>query len=132
MNTWIVAIDFDGTIVEDKFPEIGELKPGAVEAINALYKAGYTIIIWTCRTGINKARSVEFLAKQGIKWHYINEGSKANVKAYGGVDTRKVFADVYVDDKGLLRPLPPWNEIYEQIREQLPTYADKVGREGFL
>jgi hypothetical protein len=133
MNTWIIAIDFDGTIVEDRFPEIGDLKPGAVEAINQLYADGYTIIIWTCRTGINKARAVEFLAKAGIKWHYFNESSIANLKLHNFNDTRKVYADLYIDDRGLYRPMPQWKDIYEMIRAYYcPTYADKVGLEGFL
>lgn len=128
----IVAIDFDGTIVEDHFPEIGNMKPGADEAINSLYNQGYTIIIWTCRTGINKARAVEWLAKKGIKWHYINESCKNNVLKYGGRDTRKVYADLYIDDKGLINPLPPWPEIYQMIRDRIPTYGDKVIMEGQL
>lgn len=128
----IIAIDFDGTIVEDRFPEIGNLKPGAREAINQLYEDGYTIIIWTCRTRLNKARAVEFLALQGIKWHYFNESSIANLRVYDWVDTRKVYADVYIDDKGLMKPLPAWDEIYQMVRDRLPTYGDKVIREGML
>lgn len=128
----IVAIDFDGTIVEDQFPDIGKMRIGAKEAINKLYDAGYTIIIWTCRTKIHKARCVEFLARNGIKFHYINESCKTNVMKYGGIDTRKVYADIYVDDKGLLKPLPSWEDIHDMIRDRLPTYADKVAREGYL
>ncbi len=127
----IIAIDFDGTIVEDRFPEIGNLKQGAAEAINQLYADGYTIIIWTCRTRLNKAKAVEFLAKNGIKWHYFNESSIANLRAYDFKDTRKVFANMYIDDRQPA-PLPPWSELYDIIREKLPTYADKVALEGFL
>ena len=127
----IIAIDFDGTIVEDKFPEIGNLKPGAAEAINQLYDDGYTIIIWTCRTRVNKARAVEFLAKNGIKWHYFNESSIENLRVYDWVDTRKVYADLYIDDK-TLHKLPTWDEIYWIVRDLLPTYADKVAKEGQL
>ena len=127
----IIAIDFDGTIVHDKFPDIGEMVEGAKEAINQLYKDGYTIIIWSCRTKINKARAIEWLVKNGIKYHKFNESCPINVAKYGGVDTRKVYADIYIDDRMLFK-LPTWDEIYWIVRDLVPTYADKVGREGYL
>ena len=131
MSNLIIAIDFDGTIVEDKHPEIGEIRVGAKEAINQLQKDGYTIIIWTCRTGKPLLMAIEFLAKIGIKYHHINQSCPINVSKYGGVDTRKVYADLYIDDKMLFK-LPSWDEIYWIVRDLVPTYADKVGREGFL
>lgn len=128
----IIAIDFDGTIVEDRYPEIGKLIDGAREVINRLYDEGYEIIIWSCRARVGKARAIEFLAKNGIKYHRFNESSPANLKQYNNVDTRKVYADLYIDDKGLMKPLPPWSEIYEMVHDRVPTYSDKVAMEGFL
>lgn len=128
----IIAIDFDGTIVEDRFPEIGKMIDGAREVINRLYEEGYEIIIWSCRTRVDKARAIECLAKNGIRYHRFNESSLVNLKQYNNVDTRKVYADLYIDDKGLMKPLPPWSEIYEMVHDRVPTYGDKVAREGFL
>lgn len=113
----IIAIDFDGTIVEDCFPKIGNLKPGAKDAINDMNEAGHTIIIWTCRSGINLLNAIEFLAKEGIGYHHINQSCPENVKLYG-CDTRKVYADIYVDDKGLIQ-LPDWFEIKAMIVQRL-------------
>lgn len=113
----ILAIDFDGTIVDDCFPDVGNLKPGAKEAINDLYDAGFKVIIWTCRSGVNLLKAVEFLAKEGVKYHHINQSCPDNVKLYG-CDTRKVYADIYVDDKGLLQ-LPHWIEIKAMIEQRL-------------
>lgn len=127
----ILAIDFDGTIVEDQFPGIGKMIPGAAEAINQLYADGYEIIIWSCRNGINKARAIEWLVKNGIKYHKFNESSYHNLKAHDFKDTRKVYADLYIDDRMLFK-LPTWDEIYWIVRDLVPTYADKVAREGFL
>ncbi len=127
----ILAIDFDGTIVEDQFPEVGKMIPGASEAINQLYADGYTIIIWSCRTGIKKTRAIEWLVMNGIKFHRFNESCPTNIALHGGKDTRKVYANIYIDDRMLFK-LPPWNEIYDLVRELVPTYADKVGRDGQL
>jgi len=131
MSNLILAIDFDGTIVDDKHPEIGELKDGAKEAINQLYNDGYTIIIWSCRNGIHKARAIEFLVKSGIKFHRFNESCPVNLSEHKGVDTRKVYANLYIDDRMLFK-LPTWDEIYWIVRDLVPTYADRVGLEGFL
>ena len=127
----ILAIDFDGTIVKDQFPDIGEMVDGAKEAINQLYSDGYTIIIWSCRTGIKKAEAINWLVMQGIKFHYFNKSSYENLKKYDFVDTRKVFANLYIDDR-MLTKLPTWDEIYWIVRDLVPTYADKVAREGHL
>lgn len=127
----IIAIDFDGTIVEDRFPAIGQMMPGAKEAINELFHMGYEIIIWTSRTHIRMLEAVEFLAKNGVKYHRINESSPANLRMYNNKDSRKIFADMYIDDRGI-HALPPWNEILEIVREKHPLYADRVAMDGFL
>lgn len=127
----IIAIDFDGTIVKDNFPEIGEMIPGAKEAINQLYADGYTIIIWSCRAGIKKARAIEWLVMNGIKFHRFNESCPTNVALHGGKDTRKVFANLYIDDRMMFK-LPTWDEIYWIVRDLVPTYGDKVGEQGQL
>ena len=127
----IIAIDFDGTIVKDQFPAIGEMVEGAKEAINQLKKDGYYIIIWTCRSHVRLLEALEWLAKQGIHYDKINESCPANVEKYSGIDTRKIYADIYIDDKMLVK-LPTWDEIYWIVRDLLPSYADKVARDGFL
>lgn len=119
----IIAIDFDGTIVEDRYPEIGELKHNSKEVINKLYGEGYTIIIWTCRTYLKMLEAVEFLVKNGIKYHQINENCPKNVHKYGGSNPRKISANIYIDDLQL-EPLPDWNEIYEIIHQRFPTLSD--------
>jgi protein-tyrosine phosphatase len=126
----IVAIDFDGTIVEDRFPEIGDLRPNAKWAINSLRDEGYYTILWTSRSGIDLLRAVEFLTKEGIRFDAINESNPDNLAQYGK-DTRKIFANIYIDDKTIYE-LPDWKEIYDMIHAKIPTYADKVIIEGYL
>lgn len=126
----IIAIDFDGTIVENRYPEIGHFRPGAVEAIKQLRRDGYVLILWTCRTGLELGRAVAFCAEAGIRFDGINQNLRSEIVKYGG-DSRKIGADIYIDDRGIAE-LPSWSEIYEIIRERLPMYADRVINEGFL
>ncbi|MCK5607170.1 AAA family ATPase [Candidatus Pacearchaeota archaeon] len=88
------AFDFDGTIVENQFPEIGPVIPETVSKIKTLWQDQENIIIiWTCRAGNleNKARA--FLLKNKIPFNYINENPLFDV---GG---RKIFAHEYIDDR---------------------------------
>lgn len=111
-----IAIDFDGTIVADRFPLIGEFRPGAVATLRALREDGHTLILWTCRTGLQLAQAVQSCAEAGIHFHYINQNRKEHIALYGG-DTRKIFADIYIDDKAHTS-LPQWNEIHQYINQK--------------
>ena len=127
----IIAIDFDGTIVEDAFPGIGRIKPGAVEAIKQFRQDGHFLILWTCRRGKRLAEAAQFLGENGLHFDAYNESCPSNVDKYSGEDTRKVFADMYIDDRGF-GELPDWEEIARRVREIWPCYVDKILREGYL
>jgi len=93
----IIAIDFDGTIVQknedgDLTPRV--LLPNAKEVINWIYKTN-TVIIWTCRTDLIQVK--DFLNSNGIKFHKINENADTLDFSTG----RKVYADCYIDDRGI-------------------------------
>jgi len=67
-----IAIDFDGTIVEEAYPGLGRMRPEADKYINRLYEQGCNILINTCRTGTFEGHAEHFLKTKGIKYHYIN------------------------------------------------------------
>ncbi|WP_319370561.1 HAD hydrolase family protein [uncultured Ilyobacter sp.] len=93
----IVAIDFDGTIVESAFPNIGEIKPNAERVIKRLYGEGHKIIIWTCRPINNKGleEMKEWLKERNIPYHKVNE----NIDGLGMTTSNKICADIYIDDR---------------------------------
>lgn len=95
---YIIAVDFDGTLVKDKFPMIGEPKPEIWDKIMADQKGGAKIILWTCRNGDFLKQAVDFCADKGLHFDAINENLDEVKILYGG-DTRKIFADIYVDDR---------------------------------
>ena len=95
----VVAVDFDGTLCESDWPNIGMAKRDMIDALLDLQKRGAIIILWTCREGETLDRAVKWLAKQGLKPDYINENADF-IKQRWGSDTRKVYADYYIDNKG--------------------------------
>lgn len=114
-NKLILAIDFDGTIVEIDYPHIGKLKKDAVKYINKLYAEGYIIVINSCRADEVEEEMCKFLCKMGIKYHHVNKNDPSLIEYYG-FDTRKISADIYIDDKNL-GGLPRWKRIYKMIQK---------------
>jgi len=95
----IVAVDFDGTLCENKFPKIGKPKPAVINFVKSL-SPFVTLILHTCRTKELLADAVEWCRKRGIVFDFINENDPRQVDKYGG-DTRKISADLYIDDKAI-------------------------------
>ena len=93
----IIAIDFDGTLVKNKFPEIGEINPHVWGAALRAKAEGIKIILWTSRTGDVLNKAVQFCTDYGLTFDAINDNIP-EVKALGW-DARKVFATLYIDDR---------------------------------
>jgi len=102
MKHLTLAIDFDGTIVEEAWPEIGPLEPWALEALQALHADGHYLVLNTCRKGPLLADVREFLKAKRVYglFETINRNSPRRIREYGG-DVRKLSADVYIDDRNL-------------------------------
>lgn len=94
----IFAIDFDGTIVKDEYPEIGEPIPEAIETIRKVKKMGHKIIIWSCRVEPQLTQMRNYLISNDIPFDLINENCPLKISYYNN-DTRKIGADYYIDDK---------------------------------
>lgn len=95
-------MDFDGTIVEHKFPEIGEEKEGAIFALSLLQKLGHKIIIWTCREGKYVDPMIQWLDDRHFRPDAVNENIQTDFKT-----SNKVYADLYLDDRSY-PPFPGW------------------------
>ena len=96
----VIAIDFDGTIVTEAYPEIGEEIAGAIEGIKRLQGQGLCCILWTCRTDEHLDAAVSWLADRGIVMDYVNE-SNAEAVEYWGTNPRKIAAEIYIDDRSV-------------------------------
>ena len=111
----IIAVDFDGTIVEHKYPAIGKEKPFAVETLRTLAEEGHKLILWTSRDGELLEEALEFCRQRGLDFYAVNSNYPR-----GALFTResgrscKVVADVYIDDRNI-GGLPDWGTIYEIV-----------------
>jgi hypothetical protein len=100
----IIAVDFDGTIVANCFPDIGSERYGAIEALKRIQQNGNQLILWTCRTDLPERayldEAVHFCMSRGLIFDAIN-CNLPNSPFAGLGDSRKVYADFYIDDKAL-------------------------------
>jgi hypothetical protein len=111
----IIAIDFDGTLHTGTFPEIGEPKPGAVQAMQKLKLDGHRLILWTCRCGERLTNTINWLLNNQMPFDLVNENTASSVTHFGS-NSRKINADLYVDDKQV-GGLPEWDDIYKYVRD---------------
>jgi hypothetical protein len=98
----IIAVDFDGCLVENAYPDIGPAIPQTVATLKAEQAAGAKVILWTCRHDDPLAAAVEWCAAQGIHLDAVNANLPHMIELYG--ETRKVGATEYWDDKAVQIP----------------------------
>lgn len=107
----IFAIDFDGTIVEHKFPAIGKPLPDALHVIRCLSLVyHHDIIIWTCRAGRPLVEMVHWLDENRVPFTAIN----SNIVHTPGFAVPKVLADVYLDDRSF-PPFTSWADVKKEF-----------------
>lgn len=112
-----LAIDFDGTIVEDAYPSIGKPKIFAFETLKKLQSEGYRLILWTYRHGKALEEAVEFCRKNGIEFYAVNSSFEGEIFD-DETQSRKIDADLFIDDRNL-GGFPGWGEIYNIITERI-------------
>ena len=95
----IIAVDFDGTLCEDKWPKIGTMNDELILWLVWRQRHGAYIILWTCREGEKLDEAIKACEHQGLFFDAINESLGSTVNLYGGNNPRKVFATEYIDDR---------------------------------
>ena len=107
----IIAVDFDGTIVEHRYPDIGREKPFAIETLKKLTEEQHRLILWTVRKGKLLQEAVEFCRTRGLDFYAVNR----NFPEENEPEERKLRADLWIDDRNL-GGLPDWGTIYRMVR----------------
>ena len=112
----LIAIDFDGTIVEHRYPEIGEEKPFAVQTLRMLIQERHQLILWSVREGQLLDDAVQWCRERGIEFYAVNRDYPEETAAGNDHFSRKIKADIFIDDRNL-GGLPDWGTIYRMVHE---------------
>jgi hypothetical protein len=107
-----VAVDFDGTIVENKFPSIGKPMLFAFETLKAMQQSGMLIILWTVRKGKELDEAVAFCKGNGIEFYAVNANYPE--EQYDPEVSRKIEADIFIDDRNI-GGFHGWSSIWQQL-----------------
>jgi len=108
----IIAIDFDGTLVEHQYPAIGPQRSFAFDTLKALQKKGHRLILWTHRSGQTLEEAVKYCTDHEFEFYAVNKNYPE--EKWNENDSRKILADLYIDDRNL-GGIPSWVEIYKII-----------------
>ena len=112
----IIAVDFDGTLVEDNYPKIGPERPFATETLRLLIRDKHRLILWTVREGIHLEEAVEWCKQRGVEFYAVNKDYPEEDKGKNNNFSRKIKADYFIDDRNI-GGLPDWGQIYQIISE---------------
>ena len=124
----IIAVDFDGTIVEDKYPEIGKPQMFAFETLRELQKK-HRLILWTCREGRLLKEAVEFCSINGVSFYAVNKNFPEEAYEEGNF-MRKIDADMFIDDRNF-GGFPGWSEIYQTVNGTMPEEKKSTKKKWF-
>ncbi|MBP1614228.1 MAG: hypothetical protein H6Q13_1676 [Bacteroidetes bacterium] len=120
-----IAVDFDGTIVEHRYPEIGKEIPFAIDTLKMLQRDRHKLIMWTVREGLLLDEAVEWCRERGIEFYAVNKDYPEESFEDKGF-SRKLKVDLFIDDRNL-GGLPDWGVIYRMIKEKVgfeEVYSD--------
>lgn len=112
-----IAVDFDGTIVEHRYPKIGKELPFATQTLRMLIEDRHKLILWSVREGKLLKEAVEWCRERGIEFYAVNKDFPEEDLEKNQHFSRKLKADIWIDDRNI-GGLPDWGTIYQMITER--------------
>ena len=128
----LIAVDFDGTIVEHRYPEIGNEIPFATDTLRRLIMEKHRLVLWTVRSGHLLDEAIEWCKERGVEFYAVN--SDYPEQEYDASQARKIKVDLVIDDRNI-GGLPDWGVMYELIHRNISYrqyLLDSLGKEPVL
>ncbi len=111
-----IAVDFDGTIVENKYPAIGEEMPFATETLRMLINERHRLILWTVREGRALEEAVNWCRERGVEFYAVNKDFPEEKAEHNRNYSRKIKAELFIDDRNI-GGMPDWGTIYQIVHD---------------
>lgn len=121
MDSKIIAVDFDGTLCENKWPEIGEPNEPLINYLRNVRADGTKLILWTCRRGELLEKAVDWCAERLLYFDAVNENIPEVIE-WMGDDSRKIYAKEYIDDKSSSKFKLPF---VKEEKSDMQTWAER-------
>ena len=94
----VIGVDFDGTIVEDRYPEIGPEIPFATDTLKMLINERHRLILWTVREGKQLEEALAWCRERGVEFYAVNRDYPEETVNNNQYFSRKLQADVCIAD----------------------------------
>lgn len=124
-----IAVDFDGTIVEHRYPAIGKEIPFATATLRQLQAEGHRLILWTVREGRLLEEAVNYCQERGVTFYAVNRDFEEE-DGTGRNFSRKIKADLFIDDRNV-GGLPDWGTIYALVQQKI-TWEEYLVRQNLV
>lgn len=125
----ILAIDFDGTIVEDAYPNIGKPQLFAFETLKRLQNDGHRLILWTYRDGKKLQEAIAFCKENGIEFYAVNKSFPG--EQFDTEKSPKIHADCFIDDRNI-GGFIGWGKIYQMLTNEILNIEKSKSIKGFF
>lgn len=119
-----IAVDFDGTIVEHRYPEIGKEIPFATATLKQLISDGHKLVLWSVREGKLLDEAVEWCRQRGVVFYSVNGDFDEDTPQTSRSYSRKIKANIFIDDRNV-GGLPDWGTIYQLISKRI-SYEEYI------
>lgn len=119
----VIAVDFDGTIVEHAYPEIGKEMMFAFATLRALQKKGHKLILWTFREGRYLQEAVEYCKQNGIEFYAVNKNYPE--EKFDNSISRKINADVFIDDRNI-GGFHGWDRVWQMLHPESGDFQHQL------
>lgn len=111
----VIAVDFDGTVVEHAYPQIGKEMLFAFATLKELQKKGHKLILWTIRTGRLLDEAVEYCRQNGVEFYAVNKNYPEEELTENV--SRKLNADIFIDDRNV-GGFIGWSNIWQTLHPE--------------
>ncbi len=122
-----IAVDFDGTIVEHRYPQIGNEIPFAIDTLKMLQQDKHRLILWTVREGALLDEAVQWCKDRGLEFYAVNRDFPEETTEEKNF-SRKLKVDMFIDDRNI-GGVPDWGVMYDMIRKN-KKFSDVYAQES--
>ena len=112
----VVICDFDGTLCDHMYPDIGPLKPNVKESLQEIKDLGFDIHICSCRTNLEVSVTIFDRLEQLEKMKKFLDNNEIPYDKILNNDKPVAFA--YIDDRGIgFRD--NWKETIKELKNMI-------------
>lgn len=129
----IIAVEFDGTIVENGYPGIGKEISVAIYVLSQLRHRGHQVALKSRRTGKELEEAVEYCRRRGLEFDFVLQAGSGNSGQNQNNEGKSVVPDIVIDHACNLNNIP-WLDFFWKLQPEEYNYVQlkSLKKKSFL